>query len=216
MDLFDFDDVHLRIGAVEILAGLTMTITDRGITVLVGPSGSGKSSALRCCNRLEVPGSGTIRFRGRDIMTLDPMTLRRNVGMVFQRPTPFAGTVLENLRVADPALSETRARDALARVALPDGLLHRDARSLSGGESQRACLARTLAAGPEVLLMDEPTSALDPEATALLEQLARRVADDGSPIVWVSHDMAQVERIADRVIRIDKGNARWDDQVGPP
>lgn len=214
MDLFAFDDVHLRIGATEILTGLTMTIADCGITALVGPSGSGKSSALRCCNRLEIPSSGTIRFRGDDIMGLDPMALRRRVGMVFQRPTPFTGTVLDNLRVADPTMTEEGARAAMARVALSAELLDRDARSLSGGESQRACLARTLAAGPEVLLMDEPTSALDPEATSLLEQLARRLADDGSPIVWVSHDMVQVERIADRVIRIDRGMAGRDDQLG--
>jgi putative ABC transport system ATP-binding protein len=216
MDLFTFDDVHLRIGTTEILTGLSMTIPDAGITALVGPSGSGKSSALRCCNRLEVPSSGTICLRGNDIMGLDPMMLRRRVGMVFQRPTPFTGTVLDNLRVADPTLTEMQARAALGRVALADELLGRDARSLSGGESQRACLARTLAAGPEVLLMDEPTSALDPDATALLEQLARRLADEGSPIVWVSHDMAQVERIADQVIRIERGAARRDDRGEQP
>ncbi|MGD9792932.1 MAG: phosphate ABC transporter ATP-binding protein [Acidimicrobiia bacterium] len=201
----------MRIGSTEILSGLTMTIADRGITALVGPSGSGKSSALRCCNRLEVASSGVIRFRGDDIMSFDPMVLRRRVGMVFQRPTPFNGTVHDNLRVADPAITDERARAALDRVALPTSLLDREARSLSGGESQRACLARTLAAGPEVLLMDEPTSSLDPQATDLLEQLARNLADDGSPIVWVSHDMAQVSRIADRVIRIDHGTARSDD-----
>jgi len=210
MDLFTFDDVHLRIGRTEILTGLSMIIPDSGITALVGPSGSGKSSALRCCNRLEAPSSGTICLRGDDIMAIDPMVLRRHVGMVFQRPTPFAGTVFDNLRVADPAITEGQARAALRRVALDPALLARDARSLSGGESQRACLARTLAAGPEVLLMDEPTSSLDPRATELLEQLARRLADEGKPIVWVSHDMAQVERIADRVIRIDHGTANGD------
>ncbi len=100
--LFRFDAVGLRIDDVVVLAHVTATIPDRGVTVLAGPSGAGKSTVLRLCNRLAVPTEGTVSFRGSDIAGLDPLTLRRRVGMVFQRPTLFAGTVRDNLLVARP------------------------------------------------------------------------------------------------------------------
>ncbi|MGZ8753179.1 MAG: ATP-binding cassette domain-containing protein, partial [Acidimicrobiia bacterium] len=117
------------------LDGATGEVPDRGVTVLVGPSGSGKSTLLRCCNRLEAPDAGTVRFRDGDVAGLDPLVLRRRVGMVFQRPTPFAGTVRDNLRVAEPALSERASELALERVGLDRSFLDRDARALSGGEA---------------------------------------------------------------------------------
>jgi putative ABC transport system ATP-binding protein len=98
--LFEFDDVQVRDGAHEILRGVTLAIAEGGITVLMGPSGSGKSTLLRLCNRMEVASSGEIRFRGRPLTAVDPIALRREVGMVFQRPTPFPGTVAANLRAA--------------------------------------------------------------------------------------------------------------------
>jgi putative ABC transport system ATP-binding protein len=170
------------------------------VTVVAGPSGAGKSTLLRLCNRLEVPTTGCVRFRGDDVATLDPLRLRRRVGMVFQRPTPFAGTVRDNLVVAEPELSDETAADALERAELDLSFLDRPGHELSGGEAQRLCLARTLVTGPEVLLMDEPTSALDPRATRALERLARALADDDVPVIWVTHDLAQMRRLADRVM----------------
>jgi len=175
------------------------------VTVVAGPSGAGKSTLLRLCNRLEVPTAGRVRFRGDDVAGLDPLHLRRRVGMVFQRPTPFAGTVRDNLLVAEPGLSETGAAAALERAELDTGFLDRPAHELSGGEAQRLCLARTLVTGPEVLLMDEPTSALDPQATAALEHLGRSCADDDVPVVWVTHDLDQMRRLADRVMVLVDG-----------
>jgi putative ABC transport system ATP-binding protein len=175
------------------------------VTVLVGPSGSGKSTLLRCCNRLEAPDGGVVRFRGDDVAGLDPLVLRRRVGMVFQRPTPFAGTVHDNLRVAEPALTAVAAVAALDRVGLPPELLTRDARGLSGGEAQRVCLARTLVTVPEVVLMDEVTSSVDPSARLALEDLARALAGDGVPVVWVTHDLEQMRRLADHVVVVVAG-----------
>ncbi len=180
------------------------------MTVVAGPSGAGKSTLLRLCNRLEVPTSGRICFRGDDVAGLDPRHLRRRVGMVFQRPTPFAGTVRDNLHVAEPELTDAAAADALERAELERSFLDRPAHELSGGEAQRLCLARTLVTRPEVLLMDEPTSALDPQATGALERLGRRFADTGVPVLWVTHDLAQMRRLADRVLVLVDGRIAHD------
>jgi putative ABC transport system ATP-binding protein len=179
---------------------VTTVIPAAGVTAVIGPSGAGKSTLLRTCNRLEAPTSGTVRYRDDDIATLDPLRLRRCVGMVFQRPTPFPGTVFENLRVAEPLLTEDDAVTALGRARLEPDFLRRPATELSGGEAQRVCLARTLVTNPEVLLMDEPTSSLDPQARGALEQLALDLSAAQVTVVWVTHDLAQMRRIADSVI----------------
>ena len=175
------------------------------MTVIVGPSGSGKSSLLRLCNRLEVADRGVVRYRGDDVADMDPLGLRRRVGMVFQTPTPFAGTVLENLCVARPDLGLDEARTALERVELDASFLTRPAPELSGGEAQRVCLARTLVTGPEVLLMDEPTSSVDPQATLALEHLARALVRSGVGCIWVTHDLAQMRRLASHVLVVLDG-----------
>ncbi len=204
--LFAFEDVVLVRSGRRVLDGVTATVADEGITCLVGASGSGKSSLLRLCNRLEVPSSGRVRFRGDDVADLDPLAHRRRVGMVFQAPTPFPGSVAHNLAVADPDADEARCVEVLGRAGLGAGFLDRGADELSGGEAQRMCLARALMAGPEVLCMDEPTSALDDDATAALEGLALDLAHgQGVPVLWVSHDRAQVARIADHRLVIEQG-----------
>ena len=215
MDLFEFDDVVVRFGDDVALDHVTASVPDGGaITCLLGASGSGKSTLLRLCNRLEVPASGTVRFRGRSLDDIDPLRLRRSVGMVFQRPTPFPGSVRDNFLVADPQASEQEMRRVLDQVHLPATFLDREADSMSGGEQQRGSLARTLITGPEVLLMDEPTSALDPTATRALEELGRELADDGMPILWVTHDLDQSDRIADRRIVLVGGRVADEHQVG--
>lgn len=196
--LFSFDRVSVRIGDTLVLDEVTAEVADRGsITCLLGPSGSGKSTMLRLCNRLEAPSGGCIRYRGDDIADEDPLRLRRRVGMVFQRPTVFPGTVRDNLLVAQPEASSQRCEEVLRRAHIDAHLLDREADALSGGEAQRVCLARTLIAEPEVLLMDEPTSALDPASTRSLETLGIELVRDGMPIVWVTHDLDQADRIAD-------------------
>ncbi|OBF87944.1 glycine/betaine ABC transporter [Mycobacterium sp. 852002-51163_SCH5372311] len=211
--VFAFVDVVVERDGVRALDGFTAAIPGRGVTAVFGPSGSGKSTLLRLCNRLDVPTSGRVSFCGKDIADIDPLRLRRRVGMCFQRPTPFPGTVADNLRVAEPEASDAQMRETLERVALTgsghgsgtQSWLDRDATALSGGEAQRVCLARTLMAQPQVLLLDEPTSAVDAEAARVIERAVRELADDGIPALWVTHDRAQAERAADRVLHIERG-----------
>ena len=193
---FRFEDVSLEVDGVRILDHVDLVVPTGGITVMVGPSGSGKSTLLRLCNRLEVPTSGVVRYRDRDIASLDPLDHRRRVGMVFQRPTLFAGTVRDNLLVAAPGTSDQDLGDVLERVSLDRELLDRTGDDLSGGEAQRACIARALLTEPEVLLMDEATSALDPDARRAIERLATDLACSGLTLLWVTHDLDQAERLA--------------------
>lgn len=206
--MFEFLDVVVERQGVRALDGLTAAIPAHGVTAVFGPSGSGKSTLLRLCNRLELPTSGRVSFYGSDIAALDPLWLRRRVGMCFQRPTPFPGTVADNLRAADPDAPDARMRETLARVALSGSWLDRDVAGLSGGEAQRVCLARTLVAGPQVLLLDEPTSAVDTEAAEVIERAVRELAADGTPALWVTHNAAQVARAADRVLRLESGRSQ--------
>ncbi len=202
-----FDLVGVDAGPVgaPILSGLTVEIPLGGITVLAGASGSGKSTMLRLLNRLDEPTAGEIRWGGRSINEWEPTDLRRRVAMVFQRPSVFAGTVSENLCVACPGLSGDDAAAALGRVDLGADLLDQDASTLSGGEAQRMCLARSLLTRPDVLLADEPTSSLDGAARETLEDLALALAADGMAIVWVTHDVDQLRRLADHLMVIHEG-----------
>jgi putative ABC transport system ATP-binding protein len=202
--VFRFDEVSVRFGEIDVLRRITVSIAGGRITVLTGPSGAGKTTLLRMCNRLEVPTTGTIRFRGDDVAGLDPLALRRRVGMVFQRPTLFPGSLHDNFLVADPAV-DAACEEVLAMVGLPPSWLDRPADQLSGGEAQRACLARTLLTRPEVLLMDEPTSSLDEGASRTLEELSSDLVRSGLTMIWVSHDLGQVRRIADERIVLMEG-----------
>ncbi len=210
--LFELEDVTVVLDGRPVLEVASLELRDGGVTVLLGPSGCGKSTMLRLCNRLEVPTTGVVRFRGDDIATLDPLAHRRCAGMVFQRPAPFPGTVRDNLVVALGEADDSRFVDALGRAGLAGAFLDRRADDLSGGEAQRMCLARTLVTDPKVLLLDEPTSALDPGATRQLERHARSVADDGMPVVWVTHDFQQAERLADDVIVLWAGHVASDQE----
>jgi len=208
-ELLAFEGVSFAVDADrEILHGVSLSVAPAAVTVLAGPSGAGKSTLLRLGNRLEVPSAGSVWFRGEDSAVIDPRELRRRVGMVFQKPVPFAGSVRENLKVGAPQASDEELIRSLERVGLEGSLLDRVADDLSGGEAQRMCIARTLLTQPEVILMDEPTSALDHENRLGIERLAKELAQEGIGILWVSHDLAQVRRIADHaVVLIDGRNA---------
>lgn len=203
--LFGFDGVGLVRGDTPVLVDVDLVVPEGGVTVFVGASGAGKSTLLRCCNRLEEPTTGVVRFRGTPLADLDPRAHRRRVGMVFQAPATFPGTVADNVRAVAPDLTDAAVAALLDRVGLDPALADRTADALSGGEAQRMVLARALTTGPEVLLADEATSALDATATHRLEELARTLADDGMSVLWVSHDADQVRRLADRVVEMVGG-----------
>ena len=191
------------------LAGIDLDLAAEGVTVLAGASGSGKSSLLRLLNRLDVPSAGSIRWRRTSLDDIDVLLHRREVGMVFQRPTVASGSVLRNLRIGATDLDEESASDLCRLVSLDPSFLEREATDLSGGERQRVCLARTLATGPAVVLADEPTASLDSEATAVIEDLALRLARPDSPMrvgwIWVSHDPPQLRRLAEAVVVLSEG-----------
>ncbi len=198
----------------EAVHGVDMKIYSNSITAIIGPSGCGKSTFIRCLNRLheEVPGAraeGKIELRGQDIYAreIDPVMIRRQIGMVFQKPNPFPGmTIFENVvaglklaGIKKKSFLEDMAERSLTHAALWDEVkdkLHMQATSLSGGQQQRLCIARTLAIDPPVLLMDEPTSALDPISTAKIEELMLNLKKHVT-IVIVTHNMQQAARVSD-------------------
>jgi putative ABC transport system ATP-binding protein len=202
---FEFERVSVLRAGRRVLDEVTASIPAAGIAVVSGPSGAGKTTLLRLCNRLEVPDEGVVSYRGRALDELDPLVLRRRVGMVFQRPTPFPGSVADNFAVAHPDASIDELSAALTRVDLDPGLLDQEARTLSGGELQRMCLARTLVTRPETLLLDEPTSALDAQPKGVFETTAQDLAAQGITIIWVTHDDAQATRVAARIYQLRDG-----------
>jgi phosphate transport system ATP-binding protein len=200
-------------GANETLKGISLPIAEARVTAIIGPSGCGKSTFIRCLNRMHevVPGArteGRVLLDDKDVYAagIDPVLVRRRVGMVFQKPNPFptmsirdnvlAGLKLNGLKANDP---DTLVQRCLRQAALWDevkDILPRSGTSLSGGQQQRLCIARCLALEPEVILMDEPCSALDPIATAKIEELIRDLREKYT-IVIVTHSMQQAARISD-------------------
>jgi phosphate transport system ATP-binding protein len=206
------ENLFASFGKTQVLKGISLPILERNVTAIIGPSGCGKSTFIRCLNRLHevVPGAhaeGRVLLDGQDIYApkVDPVLVRRHVGMVFQKPNPFPTMSIRDNVLAGLKLNGLSARDAddlveraLRQVALwnevKDGLT-RSGVSLSGGQQQRLCIARTLALEPEVILMDEPCSALDPIATARIEELIHELRSTYT-IVIVTHNMQQAARVA--------------------
>jgi putative ABC transport system ATP-binding protein len=204
--ILELEGVHVTTDeGVELLSGVDLAVCRGAIAVVAGPSGSGKSTLLRVANRLEMPSAGTVRLDGVDASSIDPRELRRRVGMVFQRPVLFAGTVRDNLHVADGGADDVELAELLAQVGLSASFLDRVGDDLSGGEAQRVCIARALLTRPEVLLMDEPTSSLDPESRRGIEALAGELAAAGLGLVWVSHDLPQVRRLQGPIVVLVAG-----------
>jgi phosphate transport system ATP-binding protein len=206
------EELRAYYGASEALHGVSLTVAENHVTALIGPSGCGKSTFIRCLNRMHevVPGArvtGKVKLDGDDIYAagVDPVLVRRRVGMVFQKPNPFptmsikdnvlAGLKLNGLKANDPpVLVEKALRQAALWDEVKD-ILDRSGASLSGGQQQRLCIARALALEPEVLLMDEPCSALDPIATAKVEELIHELREKYT-IVIVTHSMQQAARVS--------------------
>jgi putative ABC transport system ATP-binding protein len=214
--LFELEQVTLVRGGRSVLDRMSARIPE-GASAIAGPSGCGKSTVLRLLDRLADPASGTVRYRGRDLRELDPLALRKEVCLVPQLPALLPGTVADNLRFAGRLVGVEPDCARLLRLAGLDGsYAGRESERLSVGEQQRVMLARALALEPSVLLLDEPTSALDEEARGAVEAtlLGLRSELDAS-LVLVTHDAAQAERMADFVLRMERGVAAPAAMVAP-
>ena len=213
-NIITVEDLNLWYGSTQALHHVSMEIPEKSITALIGPSGCGKSTFLKTLDRMNdlVPGvriEGTVRYDGRDIFApdVDVNELRRQVGMVFQKPNPFPMSIYDNVAygprthgVRNRAKLDEIVEQSLRSAAIWDEVkdrLRKNALGLSGGQQQRLCIARALAVEPQVLLMDEPTSALDPISTSKIEELAIELKKQYT-IVIVTHNMQQALRISDR------------------
>jgi putative ABC transport system ATP-binding protein len=200
----DVREIPLEVERVSLLRGGSLVLDgidaafQRGVvTGITGPSGAGKTSLLRCLNRLEDPAEGRVLLDGSDIRSIDPTVLRRRVGMIFQTPSVFEGGVRANLCYGLDEPEEDVLIDVLQACGLDGSYLSRDSTALSVGQAQRVCIARALVRDPEVLLMDEPTSALDKDAANRVEGLLGDLTSRGLAIVLVTHNLAQAERVAE-------------------
>ena len=213
MNVFSVRDLHLWYGAQEALKGVSIDIPEKSITAFIGPSGCGKSTFLKTLNRMNdlVDGvriTGEVKYKDEDIFApgVDVNALRREVGMVFQKPNPFPMSIYDNVAygprthgVRNKARLDEIVEQSLRGAAIWDEVkdrLKKNALGLSGGQQQRLCIARALAVEPTVLLMDEPTSALDPISTSKIEELAMSLKEKYT-IVIVTHNMQQAVRISD-------------------
>ncbi len=211
----DLKDLNVYYGSFLAVEGINMTIEPKSVTAFIGPSGCGKSTLIRTLNRMHevIPGAyvtGELLMDGENLYApaIDPVTVRRNVGMVFQRPNPFPTMSIRDNVIAGYKLNNSRMNkseaDDIAEKALRGANLWEEVKdrlalpgsSLSGGQQQRLCIARAIAVEPEVILMDEPTSALDPISTQAIEDLAVELKKDYT-VVIVTHNMQQASRISD-------------------
>jgi phosphate transport system ATP-binding protein len=209
--IFDVKGLNAIYGSKAAVKDVTMEIYKNLVTAIIGPSGCGKSTFIRCFNRMNdlIPSfrqEGTITYHGQDICgtSVDPVAVRRNIGMVFQRPNPFPKSIYDNVAWGCRVLGmkdnlDERVERALTQAALFDEVKDRlkaSGLSLSGGQQQRLCIARAIAVEPDVVLMDEPASALDPIATQAIEQLMHELKSQYTFVI-VTHNMQQAARVAD-------------------
>ena len=209
-DIITARDLCLWYGQTKALNGINMDVREHSITALIGPSGCGKSTFLKTLNRMNdlIPGvkvTGEVKYENKDIFSLDVNELRKNVGMVFQKPNPFPMSIYDNIAYGPRTHGVPKAEldgiveQSLRGAAIWDEVkdrLKKSALGLSGGQQQRLCIARALAVKPKVLLMDEPTSALDPVSTSKIEDLVTELKKDYT-IVCVTHNMQQAVRVSD-------------------
>lgn len=212
-NIISVKDLNLWYGNTQALKNINIDIEEKTITALIGPSGCGKSTFLKTLNRMNdlvgnVNVTGTVMYDGNDIFgkDIDVNELRKNIGMVFQKPNPFPMSIYDNIAygprthgIKNKAILDDIVEESLRSAAIWDEVkdrLKKSALGLSGGQQQRLCIARALAVKPKILLMDEPTSALDPISTSKIEDLATELKNDYT-IVMVTHNMQQAVRISD-------------------
>ena len=219
MPKLSIQNLSLKRSGATVLHDISLDVAEGELLVVIGPSGGGKSSLLRCLNRLNDIDSGAIQLDGRSIYDMPVTELRRQVGMMFQKTAAFEGTVADNIAFGAMLQGETLSRaailDLMAQVSLEvrSWRISRP-RQLSGGQEQRLAIARALALNPSLLLLDEPTSSLDPIATNHVEETLMRLRENSSlTMIWVSHAIEQARRVGSRVLLLDGGRIIREDTV---
>jgi phosphate transport system ATP-binding protein len=210
--IFSLADVRVTYGGVAAVEDVSFDLLEKEITAFIGPSGCGKSTLLRCLNRMNdlISGArvrGQVLYHGQDLYApeIDPVQVRKRIGMVFQKPNPFPKSIYENVAFGPRVLGMKGDLDEIVETALRKGALWDEVKDrlksnafgMSGGQQQRLCIARTMAVEPDVILMDEPCSALDPISTSAIEELMLELKKEFS-IVIVTHNMQQAARVSDR------------------
>jgi polar amino acid transport system ATP-binding protein len=222
MTVISLQNLSKKFGDQVVLAGINLDLAQGQVKVLMGSSGSGKSTLLRCLNRLVEPTSGSIQFKGKDILgpNVDVRALRKQIGFVFQQFALYSHlTVLENVTLALRKLEGMGAKEAnekaVHELSQFEMTPHQSKypSQLSGGQKQRVAIARALAMDPAVLLLDEPTSALDPVMSRDVGDLINRLHDKGITMICVTHDLSLASAISDRVLFLDKGVIRADERI---
>jgi ABC-type polar amino acid transport system ATPase subunit len=210
--MIEISNLKKSFGDLQVLKGISQTVDDSEVLCIIGPSGGGKSTFLRCLNRLETPDEGSVKINGEEVTEENITKMREKMGMVFQNFNLFSNmTVLDNVTAAPIHVkkqskeeAEKKAMELLRMVGLEEKANEKP-RSLSGGQQQRVAIARALAMDPEIMLFDEPTSALDPEMVGEVLDVMKKLAEQGMTMIVVTHEMGFARDVSDKVMFIDGG-----------
>jgi putative ABC transport system ATP-binding protein len=209
LSLLEFQDVSFSNDGQAILNHISMKIESGDFISVVGPSGSGKSTLLKLCSHLISPTEGKIIYKNKSVMEYNPTELRKSITYCFQTPYLFGKTVRENIiypyTIRNVKPDQNRIQDLFSMIQMPVDYLNKDVRNLSGGEKQRIALIRSLIYKPEILLLDEITSALDVDNTQIVENVISKMNEQGTTILWITHNPQQSKKYANKLLTIEAG-----------
>lgn len=212
MPLLDFENVSFDSEGKTILKDISLGIESGDFISVIGPSGSGKSTFLKLCSHLISPSKGDIIYKGKNIMRYNPIDLRKSIAYCFQTPYLFGDTVMDNINfpffIRNTKQDRKRVDELFSMFHMTVDFLNRDVKNLSGGEKQRVALIRSLLFKPEILLLDEITSALDAENTKIVESVINSLNKEGITILWITHNLEQSKRYANKLLTIEAGEIR--------
>ena len=215
MKLLELQNIHYAVKNIEILLGIDLRILSGEFLTIIGPSGSGKSTLLRMLNNLNSPTSGNILYKGKNINTYTPESVRTQISYVFQKPYLFGNKVYENLEypftLHGKEPNQSKIYSMLKELNLAEDILHKNIHALSGGEQQRIALIRSLLLDPEILLLDEITASLDPVNRSMVEDFIKQLHQKNNlTILLVTHDMQQAKQLGQRTLYMKQGKVCYD------